>query len=415
MTERAPLRAIFVALLLSAPMVARADFDASVISWISSYTLVSSSDYTCPSNLNGHDENVVDIDRTWSRTYEINVKYSCADSSKPQNVTYSTPQGTGEGFGQCGWFRNEYNQSYQSQHSITCAPTFGTPTNTDTGSYPTVRHQWTQHIEHNVVDHKNHPEGQSNPAWVGDDGCTDPGGTDFRIYSDARYADDAACSSSEQCSSTPQNTIDECQLGESTWWDWEQCSCITSPIFIDLDGDGLKLTSAQSGVPFDLTANGQAQRVSWTNPRSRDALLVLDRNANGLIDNGTELFGGVTPQPAAVGPDFKKNGFRALAEFDKAQSGGNGDGKLTHRDRIYNDLRLWFDLNHDGISTRQELFPLSRFGLTEISLTFSVSDQRDAFGNLLRYQGQVVAAGDPDISRRSVIRAAIDVFLQHVK
>lgn len=196
-----------------------------------------------------------------------------------------------------------------------------------------------------------------------------------------------------------------CQRGYGNWDQWA-CLCFTeSPIVIDTTGDGFNLTNTTNGVFFDLNNDGTAERLSWTAANSDDSWLALDRNENGLIDSGRELFGNFTPQQDPP-PGEGRNGFRALAKYDKPQQGGNEDGWIDASDNIFSSLRLWQDTNHNGISEPSELHTLQLKGVARLDLDYRESARTDAHGNRFKYRARV-----RDAQGAQVGRWAWDVFL----
>jgi hypothetical protein len=229
--------------------------------------------------------------------------------------------------------------------------------------------------------------------------CVSNGSTTFKVEHTCGGGDDSGCDFNLEFDGGGSN-ICECHP--------DSPDCV-SPVLIDVTGNGFQLSNAAAGVDFDIKAIGTTQRISWTTQSSDDAWLVLDRDGNGTIDDGSELFGNFTPQPnPPVGQE--RNGFLALAEYDKETNGGNGDGLITPIDNIFAALRLWQDRNHNGISEVAELSSLQAVGLKTIEVGYKEAKKEDEYGNYFRYRAKVTAEQGTQVSRW-----AWDVFLVAAK
>lgn len=151
-----------------------------------------------------------------------------------------------------------------------------------------------------------------------------------------------------------------------------------SPIVIDLDGDGIT-TLPLGACYFDLNGDKLREDTAWVGPQ--DGFLVLDRNGNGTVDDGTELFGNATMLSNGT---RASNGFQALAALDD-----NGDKVINAQDASYQQLQVWRDLDSDGVSDPGELLSLADAGVVSINLDYTQSGTVDAHGNERRYVADV--------------------------
>ena len=128
------------------------------------------------------------------------------------------------------------------------------------------------------------------------------------------------------------------------------------PLVLDLDGDGIEMTTRSEGVLFDIWDNGELNQTAWVRPD--DALLAIDGNGDGIIDSHSELIGDITT-----------DGFSELATYNS-----NGDGVIDANDSIWGELLAWRDLNQDGVSQDGELFTMDQVGISSISLNTIQTD-----------------------------------------
>lgn len=212
-------------------------------------------------------------------------------------------------------------------------------------------------------------------VWGGD-ACTMPDGstgTSFCIVLKGQEFHTPCSSEEPECQ--PGDGFDQGCLGDLCWWDgeafqyysWEEDDCET-PLAVSFDGAPIELVPGVA-ASFDLSSDGSCQQTDWpTAP-----WLALDRDGDGAIRSGAELFGSATPTAAG---GRAKNGFAALAELDSDR-----DGKITRKDARFGELVLWSDLDDDRIGTSAELRSLRETQLVAIDLGFARAPSCDARGN----------------------------------
>ena len=146
------------------------------------------------------------------------------------------------------------------------------------------------------------------------------------------------------------------------------------PLVFDLGGDGIATVSLEeSNAFFDLDNNGFAEKTSWVG--AKEGLLAYDKNGDGIINGGNELFGDRTLMKD--GKTLASSGFAALTEYDD-----NKDGKIDSNDVIYALLRIWQDSDGDGIASAGELRRLVDLGIVSIGLSYSNTGVTDSANNI---------------------------------
>ncbi|WP_239362970.1 calcium-binding protein [Snodgrassella communis] len=176
---------------------------------------------------------------------------------------------------------------------------------------------------------------------------------------------------------------------------------VYDPLVLDLDGDGIETTGSRklSGALFDHDGDGIRTATGWV--KADDGLLAVDRNGDGIINDGTELFGDST---LLADGSKAANGYAALREFDS-----NGDGRVDAQDANFDQLRVWRDLNQDGICQSNELFTLEQVGVKALNLANKNSNANLKNGNTLAQigsyettDGQTRVMGDVNFEHKPV-------------
>jgi Ca2+-binding RTX toxin-like protein len=182
---------------------------------------------------------------------------------------------------------------------------------------------------------------------------------------------------------------------------------LRDPLTLDLDGDGLETvgTSSETPILFDHDGDGVKNGTGWVKPD--DGFLVFDRNGNGVIDTGAELFGDSTPLYAG---GLAADGFAALAQEDT-----NQDGVVNSQDANWSSLKVWRDLNQDGVSQAGELLTLAQAGITSFNVNKTAHSQVLANGNQIADLGTFTrtdgSSGDMgNVSQMADINLAEDTF-----
>jgi hypothetical protein len=206
-------------------------------------------------------------------------------------------------------------------------------------------------------------------------GCADRNAVSNHYYEEPDYCANGGCTPGYV--PYPSGACSEAPL--------DMCGCCQnySPIVIDLSGDNILMSDASDGAPFDTNGFGKIVRVAFPLVPD-DVWLALDRNGNGKLDDGSELFGNTTPLAAG---GHAEHGFVALAELDS-----NRDGLVSAADEAFSRLLLWFDANRDGESVPSELTVLSGSRVVAISTDVRMSQKKDKFGNRFKYRAKVYYA-----------------------
>lgn len=166
----------------------------------------------------------------------------------------------------------------------------------------------------------------------------------------------------------------------------------TDPLILDLDGDGVKLTSfGEAPVLFDIDHDGGSKEITgWVS--KEDGIVVMDLNGNGKIDGIhetlSEYFNGTAGVNGEAGEKKYAHGFAALKSLDS-----NADNAFTSADAAWNSVKAWQDADHDGQTDAGELKTLTELNITRIDLAPTTQSGLVNGGNEVLATGSFVING----------------------
>ena len=160
-----------------------------------------------------------------------------------------------------------------------------------------------------------------------------------------------------------------------------------SPLVLDLDFDGklnlVDVWNEKTPIHYDINGDGVKTRSGWVSPT--EGLLFIDRNGDGIVTDGRELFSEFSWAYSLSDPVEKRfsDGFSALNQYDK-----NADTVIDKNDPVFNYLKVWIDRNMNGISEKNEMVSLSSLNIESFDLFFEKSgDPLHESGNEVRLIG----------------------------
>jgi hypothetical protein len=133
------------------------------------------------------------------------------------------------------------------------------------------------------------------------------------------------------------------------------CDLQIPPIVLDMDGDGVELLAkGESPARMDIDGDGFYERISWV--KGDDALLYIDHNNSGIIDQNNEFsFASFAGRGATD--------LEGLRTFDT-----NQDNVFDSKDEAFSQAGVWQDVNENATQEAGEMKTLTEVGITSISM-----------------------------------------------